>query len=76
MKGCLPKICHSWLLMLQYHAKGTVLPQENLRVQWEIRLKNDKKGFPGGPVVKNLPVNAGDTGSIPAPGRSHMPCGN
>ena len=22
-------------------------------------------GFPGGPVVKNLPCNAGDTGSIP-----------
>ena len=27
---------------------------------------------PGGPVVKNLPVNAGDTGSIPELGRSHM----
>ena len=22
-------------------------------------------GFPGGPVVKNLPCNAGDAGSIP-----------
>ena len=29
-------------------------------------------GFPGGPVVKNLPASAGDMGSIPAPGRSHM----
>ena len=28
-------------------------------------------GFPGGLVVKNLPVNAGDTCSIPGPGRSH-----
>ena len=28
--------------------------------------------FPGGAVVKNPPANAGDTGSIPAPGRSHM----
>ena len=27
--------------------------------------------FPGGPMVKNLPTNAGDTGSIPGPGRSH-----
>ena len=26
----------------------------------------------GSPVVKNLPVNAEDTGSIPGPGRSHM----
>ena len=29
--------------------------------------------FPGGPVVKNLPANAGDMGSSPGPGRSHMP---
>ena len=26
--------------------------------------------FPGGPVVGNLPANAGDKGSIPAPGIS------
>ena len=28
--------------------------------------------FPGGPVVKNVPANAGDMGVIPALGRSHM----
>ena len=28
--------------------------------------------FPGDAVVKNLPANVGDTGSIPGPGRSHM----
>ena len=28
--------------------------------------------FPGGTVVKNLPANAGDMGSSPGPGRSHM----
>ena len=28
------------------------------------------KGFSGGTVVKNLPANAGDTGSIPGLGRS------
>ena len=27
-------------------------------------------GFPGGSVVKNLPANAGDTGSVPGSGRS------
>jgi len=27
-------------------------------------------------VVKNLPSSAGNTGSIPGPGRSHMPWGN
>ena len=34
------------------------------------------RGFPGGTVVKNLPANARDTGSIPGPGRSHMPWSN
>jgi len=29
--------------------------------------------FPGGSVVKNPPASAGDTGSIPGSGRSHMP---
>ena len=29
-------------------------------------------GLLGAPVVKNSPPNAGDTGSIPDPGRSHM----
>ena len=28
------------------------------------------RGFPGGSVVKNLPANAGDVGSIPQSGRS------
>ena len=27
-------------------------------------------GFPGGSMVKNLPANAGDAGSIPGSGRS------
>ena len=34
------------------------------------------RGFPGGPVVKNLPCNARDTTSIPRLGRSHMPQSN
>ena len=33
------------------------------------------KDFFSGPVVKNLPANAGDMGSIPGPGRSHRPWG-
>ena len=32
--------------------------------------------FPGGSVLKNPPANAGDTGSSPGPGRSHMPRSN
>ena len=41
------------------------------RVKIEIFL-----GIPGGTVVKNPPANAGDTGSSPGPGRSHMPRSN
>ena len=33
-------------------------------------------GFPGGAVVENLPANAGDMGSSPGLGRSHMPRSN
>ena len=32
--------------------------------------------FPGGSVVKNLPANARDTGSIPGLGRFCMPWSN
>ena len=32
--------------------------------------------FPVGPMVRNPLANAGDTGSIPGPGRFHMPWGN
>ena len=31
------------------------------------------RDFPGGTVVKNLPANAGDTGSSPCLGRSRVP---
>ena len=30
-------------------------------------LKLHSLGFPGGPEIKNVPANAGDTGSIPGP---------
>ena len=32
--------------------------------------------FPGGTVIKNPPANAGETGSSPGPGGSHMPRSN
>ena len=34
------------------------------------------EGFPGGAVVESLLANAGDTGSSPGLGRSHMPWSN
>ena len=39
-------------------------------------LERKERGFPGGAVVENPPANAGDTGSSPGLGRSHMPRSN
>ena len=41
------------------------------QIWWGIK-DMDMEGFPGGAVVENLPANAGDTGSSPGLGRSHM----
>ena len=40
------------------------------------RLNCQQRGFPGGAVVETLPASAGDTGSSPGLGRSHMPRSN
>ena len=37
-----------------------------------VSLKLPCQDFPGDAVVKNPSANAGDTGLIPGPGRSHM----
>ena len=42
----------------------------------KLRLKKTSPGFPGGTAFENLPANAGDTGSSPGLGRSHMPRSN
>ena len=41
-----------------------------------ISFKSYIRDLPAGPVVKNPPANAGDMGSIPGLGRSHMPRGD
>ena len=58
---------------------GTLFPMSAIRGPlseadlYFFKKKNKFQGFPGGAVVKNRPANAGDTGSGPGPGRSHMP---
>ena len=37
--------------------------------------RTNLRDFPSGPVFKNLPANAGDTGLIPGQGRFHMAWG-
>ena len=41
------------------------LVQPLWRIVWRFLKKTGNRDFPGGPVVKNLPSNAGDAGSIP-----------
>ena len=51
-------------------ASGWTLP-----AIWNVFIR-EKQDFLSGSVVKNLPASAGDMGSIPGPGRFHMPWGN
>ena len=62
-----------------WHLKGAykfiykaTLPQELSGSIFSIK-KIEILGFPGGAVVENLPASAGNTGSSPGLGRSHMP---
>ena len=50
------------------------LPNENdlSNVIQLLSIKNWDWDFPSGPVVRNVPANAGDTGSILGPGGPHV----
>ena len=48
------------------------LQETHFRPRDTYRMKVRGWGFPGGTVVENLPADAGDTGSSPGLGRSHM----
>ena len=61
----------SFPFIIWISAKSTVVIISQHNINQTIMLD-----FPGGAVVKNLPANAGDTGTIPDPGRSHMPGSN
>ena len=53
------------------------LPRTHSReLKIHVHIKACIQDFPGGTVVKNPPANAGDTGSSPGLGRSHMPRSN
>ena len=54
------------------------LVQPLRKTEWKFlkKLKIKLTSFPGGAVVESLPANAGDTGSSPGLGRSHMPRSN
>ena len=61
-------------IQLQYDPAGPLLGIYLKKMKTLIQ--KDIWGFPGGAVVENLPASAGDTGSSPGLGRSHMPRSN
>ena len=56
--------------------KGDNMSKGQIVLEEKETLKSLMGGFPGGAVVESLPANAGDTGSSPGLGRSHMPWSN
>ena len=58
------------------HLRFLNLLQSHGGLNWLSIKDGFSPGFPGGAVVENLPANAGDTGSSPGLGRSHMPWSN
>ena len=48
---------------------GSIRPSTNSKAVTAWSSNKAHTDFPGGTVVKNLPVNAGDTGLSPGPGR-------
>ena len=57
-------------------SQGLENPVVFTRVQSNSKVKNTVRDFAGGPVVKNPPANAGDLGSTPGLGGSHIPWSN
>ena len=51
---------------------GIIFPSSASAKSQGMESRTRGQGFPGGSVVKNLPANAGNTGSIPDLGRSYM----
>ena len=74
-KGSTNKIQNSYLLSLSTYSKGFDGTKKSNSFA-TARVQYIKRDFPGGTVVKNPPAKAGDTGSSPGPGRSHMPQSN
>ena len=56
-----------------WRLKNTLLNNQEITEEIKEEIKKYLEGFPGGAVVENLPANAGDTGSSPGLGGSHMP---
>ena len=58
-----------WLSILNTAVPHLSVNKPAMEETWQC-LRCPNKGFPGGPVLKSSPCNAGDAGSIPGPGSS------
>ena len=65
-----------WFILNCCNLRENWATETSIYVHIQSPTKSPLGGFPGSSVVKNLPANAGDTGSIPDLGRSHMPQSN
>ena len=85
-KNCLTQSLFILVLNFQGHFSGTptqtfrivaikYCPQKGKKKKKKIENQTNRD-FSCGPVVKTLPANAENVGSIPAPRRFHMPWGN
>ena len=58
-------------MLIAWQSTKVVLNLYNRRKQIDNK-KVQLEDFSSDPVVRNPPASAGDMGSVPAPGRSHM----
>ena len=66
----------TWILTQPFFGQVTLTPLSLKILSHEMGIILLSWDFPGGAVVKNPPAKAGDTGSNPSLGRSHMPRSN
>ena len=67
-KYCMLTYIYIYIYMESRKKYGSDEPRDRTEIKTQ--------GFPGGAVVGSLPANAGDAGSSPGLGRSHMPRSN
>ena len=64
---------HKNLVTVTASEQGNKMARKHLGHGRTVSLRMSLQGFPGGAVVESLPADAGDTGSSPGLGGSHMP---